>query len=181
MKRLSILLLFCALPAFAEDAQHKPAGPCDIRNVTCTADRIDFRTWYTVVIKNVAAGKTEWINRIPDFEKHASRKNNLELLTAAKLGLVKNPRVMLKILKPLDAKDLHGFAVFSTDMVCSSDFDWVTEDSYLRYYRAVHRSVQKLGKEGAYCLKMLEDTHDEIMADAARNPDSWGINSVPGY
>lgn len=181
MIRSSLLMLFFIFPCIASETADKAFTSCNIRNESCSANQLDDATWYTVIIKNVAEGKLEWINKIPVLQKDADRKRNLDLLTAAKLGLVINPGGILAMLKPLDKQDTDGFAIFSTESVCDSSMGWVTEESYQKYYRAVYHSVQKLGDEGRHCLKILEANHEEIISDASRSPDSWGINIIPGY
>jgi len=137
--------------------------------------------WHVVVIKNIADGNADWLAILPWLAEVSNSDRINSLMLATQLALVKKPLETLKITSKSNIKTAKNSNSFDTSSICTGLFPWVTKKSYLNYYSSAHKSLLAAGEPAKKCLKELDDTYEEIIADAARGVLTWGINVIPGY
>ncbi|WP_146000951.1 hypothetical protein [Chimaeribacter californicus] len=108
----------------------------------------------------------------------------VEFHIAASIALMKAPALMLEALMVIDAYSGDNPRIiqhFDTYTVCGipSAMDH-TKASVIRYYRQTKQGLEKTAYQNTQqCLWMLNESMDEIMADAARSNSKWGTLTYP--
>jgi len=108
----------------------------------------------------------------------------VEFHTAASIALMKAPALTLAALTVIDTysgDDPRIIQHFDTDTVCGipAAMDH-TKASVIRYYRQTKQGLEKTTLQNTrQCLWMLNESMDEIMADAARSNSKWGTLTYP--
>jgi hypothetical protein len=175
---LTAMLLICPLSVLAAVTPSSVRQSVDHSGAPATIQSLELNGGLQTVLKGITRGDSDWISLYPALVRDTSSDLAAEFIEAMGFALVTSPGKALSTLDEVDkyiaAKD-EAMYRFGTQVVCIMPMTYsYDKPSSLRYYKAVTTSLATQGKHGAECLKIINESMDEINVGDQQGKTHWG-------